>query len=369
MSKPRIFVGVGTEVVLRAMIPAAKRIVESGRESGAGWPEDVYLVTGDSDRRSQHQFEKARLPADRALYVPLSLNQVKESITRNRDEFRDAWRDAWLPMLKAAPDNGACMVPSLGRLMLKAARPRLMQQLQGIRRRLGDSVQPDIFVVFNPLSGTSRGSVYDLPRYLRYIWPDALITALLIYPVDLETVDASGAAIYRTNFIEALRILDHYSQPHDYDIYVDPKVGWETRSGELVNNILNFDHRYGNARLTGGGAGDGFAEHRLDGALGELFEHVVNFISGVALQDRLADWLLGRLSDVTLHRSAAEIAGHRTHCHAIHETRIAANAESFRAALVERGIQRILAPLSSDGRARQERTGDGPDELTDGYLA
>lgn len=363
MSKPRIFVGVGTEVVLRAMIPTARRIMDAGKRSGEGWPEDVFMVMGDSDRRAQHQFEKARLPADRASYVSLSLSQVKEALTRNRDEFRDAWRDEWLPMLKAAPDNGACMVPSLGRLMLKAARPRLMQYLQAIKRRMSDDARPDIFVVLNPLSGTSRGSTYDLPRYLRYVWPDAMITALLIYPVDLETVDQSGAAIYRTNFIEALRILDHYSHPGEYEIYMDPKVGWETRSGELVNNIMAFDHRYGNARLTRDGGG----EHRLEGGLGELFEHVVQFLFGVATHDRLADWMLGRLSDVTLHRSGAEVAGHRTHCHAIHETRIAADAESFRAALIERGIQRILEPLAGDAR-RGGGAGDEPDSLSDGYL-
>ena len=358
MGRAKLFVGTGTEVVIQAMIPACKEVLARSR---GRWPEDLFVLMADSDRRAQNRVREARLPADQAMYIHLSLEQVKEALARHREEFKDAWRSEWMPMVRTAPDNGACMVPSLGRLMIKAARPAIAQVLEAVERKLAgrDQGAPDIFMVMNPLSGTSRGSIYDLPRYLRYMWPDAKVHALLVYPVDLETMDARAARIYQTNFIEALRILDHFCVSRSFEVFMDPRTGWEKREGELVNNIFAFDSRYGNQRFSQLDR----STYRLDGGLTELFANVAGFMAGVALNDRLTDWLLGRLADVSMHQSGYQIAGHRTHCHALHETKLAVDFDAMRRALVERAVQRVLGPFVSGDGTRPEVEPTGLDFL------
>lgn len=344
MKKPRLFVGFGTEVVLQVLIPACQRIL-AHEES---WPEELCVLMADSDHRGRNRYMEADLPVDRVGYSQLSLQKVRDELKRNPDAFRDIYQPHHQDMLTAAPDNGACMLPILGRLMLRASRQDVLQELQVMKRHLGEvqDTPPDIFLVLNPLSGTSRGSVVDLPRYLRYLWPDAMITVMLIYPVGLESMDEGTSRIYQTNFIEALRLLEYASQPATYELYADPRKGWETQTGELVNNILAFDARYGNIRLSTNGS----REHHLEGGLAELFSKVGQTLSGIATHDRLSDWLMGRLSDVTLHRAGGQIEGHRTRVHAIHESRMAVAAGLFQKALVERAILSVLDPLMVDER-------------------
>lgn len=355
MPRARVFVGTGTEVVVQAVVPACRAILE--RRDGR-WPEDLWVVTADSDRRALNRVTEADLPAERVAYVPLSLQAVKDALARSREEFRDAWRPEWLPVVRTAPDNGACMVPSLGRLMFKAARPAILRHLRGIDRRLdaAGSGPPDIFFVMNPLSGTSRGSIYELPIMLRTVWPEARIHALVVYPVDVEALDPRTSRIYQTNFVEGLRILDHYSSERTWEVWSDQRGDWEERSGRLVDTIFAFDSTYGNKRL----ARLDRTGWRLEGGLPELLSHVAGLLADIATSDRLADWLLGRLADVGLHHATGEIAGHRTACGAVHVARMAVEADRLRAALQEQAVRRVLAPFvrrEGDGKG----THAGPD--------
>ncbi|GMV39625.1 MAG: hypothetical protein AMXMBFR64_13410 [Myxococcales bacterium] len=349
MARARLFVGSGTEVVVQAIVPACRTILDRlGR-----WPDDLWVLAADSDRRAGHRMHDADLPPDRVTYVPLSIQQVKDALARSRDEFKDAWRAEWLPIVRSAPDNGACMVPSLGRLMFRAARPAILRALRGVERRLGDGGAPDIYFVMNPLSGTSRGSIFDLPVMLRSVWPDARIHGLLVYPVDVESMDPRVSRIYQTNFVEALRILDHYTSERSWDVWDDAKGGWETREGRLLDTVFAFDATYGNRRL---GRGDSSALH-LEGGLGELLRHVADLLADIGTNDRLADWLLGRLADVGLHHATGEVAGHRTACAAVHVARVQVETDRLRQALVERAVARILAPFAVQVEERQALAG------------
>ena len=355
MPRSRLFVGTGTEVVVQAIVPACRAILD--RLDGR-WPDDLWVLAADSDRRSLNRVTDADLPAERVAYVPLSVQAVKDALARSKEEFRDAWRAEWLPVVRSAPDNGACMVPSLGRLMFKAARPAILRHLRGIERRLaaGESGPPDVFFVMNPLSGTSRGSIYELPIMLRTVWPDARIHALLVYPVDIEALDPRTSRIYQTNFVEALRILDHYTAERTWEVWSDTRGDWEDREGRLIDTIFAFDATYGNRRLA---RLDRPGWH-LDGGLPELLGHVAGLLVDVATSDRLADWLLGRLADVGLHHATAEVAGHRTACGAVHVARMAVEADRLRAALAEEAVRRVLAPFARrDLGARS--TSSGPD--------
>ena len=106
-----------------------------------------------------------------------------------------------------------------------------------------------------------------------------------------------------------------------------------------MDNIITFDGRYGNQRLKQLEVRD----FRLEGGVSDLLGQVAGFLSGISTHDRLMDTVLSRLADVTVQRSRAEVAGHRTHCHALHETRLTLDTEAFRRALVERGIVRVLS--------------------------
>lgn len=357
MARARLFVGTGTEVVLQAMVPASQTIRE---RLGGRWPDDLWVLTADSDRRAQHRMQEADLPADRVSYVPLSVQQVKDALARSRDEFKDAWRAEWLPIVRTAPDNGACMVPSLGRLMFRAARASLTRVLRGIERRLdaAGSGPPDVFFVMNPLSGTSRGSIFELPVLLRTVWPDARIHGLLVYPVGVESMDPRVSRIYQTNFVEALRIIDHYTSERSWDVWIDGKGAWEPREGRLLDTVFVFDATYGNRRL-GRLDRPGW---QLEGGLGELLGHVADLLADIGTNDRLADWLLGRLADVGLHHATGEIAGHRTACASVHIARVEVEAERLQQALVERAVARILAPFARrDEDDADRRSQAGPD--------
>ncbi len=343
MPKPILLVGAGTEVVVQVMLPTCQSINDRISDQ---WPESVFVWMADSDRRAQNRHREMNLSKTRAIYSHLSIHQVREALSRSPDAFKDVWQEAWKPLLRNAPDNGASALPVLGRLMLKATLATSIHQFEEYKREMEalDDGEPDIFVVFNPLAGTSRGSVYELPRYLRAIWPAATIHALVIYPFGLDRLDKQRTNIYRANFIEALRILDHFARSTTFDIYLDPQTGWESREGRLVDNILVFDGRYGNQRLKQLEV----REFRLAGGISEVMRQASDFLAGVAVQDRLADTILGRLADVTMQRSQAEVAGYRTHCHSLHQTRLTLDTDAFRRALVERGISRVLS--SFDGQ-------------------
>ncbi|MBH24212.1 MAG: hypothetical protein CMH57_07110 [Myxococcales bacterium] len=340
MSKPTVFIGAGTEVVVQAMIPTCQRILASGR-----WPEAVHVLMVDSDRRSQNRFREAALPESRARYVRLSIHQVREALSRHPEAFRDAWRPSWTPLLRDAPDNGASALPGLGRLMAKAARATLVHQLEEFRRQMSvtDEGPPDIFIVLNPLSGTSRGCVYELPRLARAIWPAATIHAIVTYPVGLERLDAQRRTLYSANFIEALQILERYARSQRFELFLDPQVGWEEREGQLVDNILAVDGRYGNQRLKQLDV----REFQLGGGVPELMTRVADLLVGIATGDRLVDAALGRLSNATMHRSRVEVAGRRSHCHALNVTRMAIDPDAFRRALIARGVARALEAFTT----------------------
>lgn len=337
MSKPVLFVGVGTEVVTQVMLPTCRAIMDARQSQ---WPDDCFVWMADSDRRAQNRHREAKLAKAQAAYTHLSIHQVREAISRNPAAFKDAWREEWKPLLREAPDNGASALPVLGRLMLKAARDSLMHQFGEYKRQMEalDAGPPEIFAVLNPLAGTSRGSVYELPRTLRAVWPGATIHALVIYPLGLERLDRQRASIFQSSFVEALRILEHYATPRPFEVYLDPQIGWEKREGQLIDNIICFDGRYGNQRLKQ----LDMREHQLRGGVSDAMGQVADLLSGVALKDSLTDTILSRLADVTMQRSRAMVAGHRTHYHALHQTRLTVDTEAFRKALLERGIQRVL---------------------------
>ena len=347
MTKPLLFAGVGTEVVVQGLLPACRKIL--AQRGARGWPGESWMLMADSDRRSQNRFREANLPQSQISYTHMSIHQLREGLSHNPDAFKDIWRESWRPLLRDAPDNGASAMPCLGRLMLRGAQATLMHQMEEFRRQMDvtDDGPPDIFVVLNPLSGTSRGSVYELPRQLRLMWPSSTIHALLIYPLDIDRLDRQRKNLYAANFIEALRILDHFSSRRTFDIYIDPQEGWEQREGQLVDNIIVFDGRYGNQRLKQLDV----REFRLEGGLTRLFERVAGFISGVATRDRLYDALLSHLSNATLQRSQTTVAGHRAHCHSMHESTLEIHQDTFRRALVERGIARVLAAFAPQERS------------------
>ena len=338
--KPRLFIGFGTEVVVQAMLPLCRAVLE--RTKGE-WPDEVFVLMADSDRRAQNRFRETELPSDRVAYLQLSLQQVRKAIPKGKREFKDVWRKELEGLVKDAPDNGACMVPALGRLLTRAARPAVVRQLRTLARHWAslEVATPDVFFVLNPLSGTSRGSISDLPAWVRAVWPEALLTALVVYPVDLDRLDPRTASIYQANFIEALRTLEYMAAEREVDVYIEPKTGWEKMTATLIDNVLVFDAIYGNERLEDL---DG-AEQRLEEGLSGLFNQVVSLLAGIATRDELADWLLGRLSDVTMHRSGAQVASRFSSCHALHETHLVFDGDAFRRALVERAVQRVLAPL------------------------
>lgn len=348
MSKPIVFIGAGTEVVVQAMIPTCQRMLAKDPR----WPDEVHVLMVDSDRRSQNRFREANLPEERVRYVKLSIHQVREALSRHPEAFRDTWREAWTPLLRDAPDNGASALPGLGRLMAKAARTTLVHQLEEFKRQMNvvDEGPPDVFVVLNPLSGTSRGCVYELPRLARAIWPAATLHALVTYPVGLERLDVQRRTLYSANFIEALQILNHYARPQRFELYLDPQIGWQEHKGALVDNILVFDGRYGNQRLKQLDV----REFQLSGGVPELMTRVADVLVGIATRDRLMDAALGRLSNATMHRSRVEVAGHRSHGHALHITRMAIDPDAFRRALIARGVNRALAAFTTTPQPQDE---------------
>lgn len=355
MSRSMLIVGCGTETILRGILPTCREVL---RRSGR-WPQHLYVLMADSDRRSQNRWRESSLPADQVLYVPLSVQQVKEALAFRSEEFKDCWRPEWTSMLQTAPTNGACMIPALGRLMVKAARPAFTQHLLGIQRRLQmeGAGTPEVFMIMNPVSGTSRGSIIDLPRFIQYVLPESNIHSLLVYPVNPEAMDPAVRRLFLTNFIEALRILENATTKSRFEVYMDPRKGWEERQGDLLKNIFTFDSRYGNRRL------EHLEEHefRLLGGLEELFDEVKDFLAGVACGDRLYDWFLGRIADVAMHRSSYRIAGHRTHCHSVHSGDFHIDNKRLRDVATEWAVARIMGPLAGAGQAATTESLHEPD--------
>lgn len=334
MRQPFVIVGCGTEVTGRVLLPTAERIRAA---NGGTWPDHVFVLAADGDEQSRARHAAARLPADRAPFVPLSMVQVREALAWRRDEFRDAWRDEWETLLVHGPDNGACMVPAIGRLMVKAARPSLLQHLHAFARRLAadGGKEPEVLLVFSPVSGTSRGSVLDLPRYVRSVFPDAAIQAVVLHPAGVEDLDPAVSRIFQANFVEALRLLERAARDRTWTAWVDDR--WETREGRLVDNVLSFDLAYGNLRLRH--LGD--PSRRLPGGLAALAERVVDFLAGVASGDPLYARGRARFADAEMHRSDRVAGGHRTFVHALHETRAWLDPAALRSALRDRALERL----------------------------
>lgn len=357
MTRPILFAGAGTEVVVQVLLPACSEIVH---RSGDKWPQDLFVLMADSDRRAQNRVRETDLPQGRIAYTHMSVHQLRERLARNPEAFRDTWQESWRPLLRDAPDNGASALPCLGRLMLKSAQGTLLHQLEEFRRQMNvtDDGPPDIFVVLNPLSGTSRGSVYELPRLLRYVWPAAVIHAVLIYPFGIDRLDRQRRSLYATNFIEALRIIDHYARRHTFEVYVDPQQGWTSREGTLLDNVIVFDGKYGNQRLKQLEV----REFRLRGGVAELMRHVVDFLAGIAVHEPLSDALLSHISNATLQRSKTSIAGHPAHCHSVHASRLAIDQDTFRRALIERGVARVLSSFAKEA-VKPARPDDPTDKL------
>jgi hypothetical protein len=339
MRQPFIIIGAGTEVVNRVVLPTCVRL----RDEAGGWPDHVYALATDGDEQTRSRHAAARLPADRVPFVPLSMVQVREALAWRRTEFRDAWRDDWESLLVHGPDNGACMVPAIGRLMVKAARPMLMQHLQAFARRLAaqGGKAPEIFIVWSPVSGTSRGSVLDLPRYVRSVFPDAAIQGVILFPVGAEELDPAVGRIFQANFVEALRLIDHHARVHTYEAWVDDSQGWQSFDGRLVDNVFAFDERYGNTRWRHLGT----TGRRLGGRLEALSDRVVDFLAGTIGGDRLYERTRARFADAEMHWSDRVLAGHRTYVHAVHETRAWVDLADFKRALAERALMRLGSKL------------------------
>jgi len=357
MTRPILFAGTGTEVVVQVLLPACGEIL---RRAADKWPQDVFVWMADSDRRAQNRVRETDLPQGRIAYTHMSIHQLREHLARNPEAFRDAWKEEWRGLLRDAPDNGASALPCLGRLMLKSAQGTVLHQLEEFRRQMSvtDDGPPDIFVVLNPLSGTSRGSVYELPLLLRVVWPSAVIHAVLIYPFGIDRLDRQRRNLFATNFVEALGVIDRYARRQTFEVYVDPQQGWTQHEGTLIDNVIVFDGKYGNQRLKQLEV----REFRLRGGVAELMRHVVDFLAGIATHDALSDALLSHISNATLQRSKTDIAGHPAHCHSLHASRVAMEQETFRRALIERGVARVLASFAREP-VRPARPEDPTDKL------
>ncbi len=344
MRQPFIIVGAGTDVSTRVILPACQRI----REMHGSWPNHVYALIADGDEQTRTRYTQAKLPADRAAFVPLSLVQVREALAWRRDEFRDAWRDDWQQLLVQGPDNGACMVPAIGRMMMKAARPAIIQHLRAFERRLDaqGGKAPEIYVVWSPVSGTSRGSVVDLPRYLRAIFPESPIHAVVVHPVGVEELDPAVARIFQANFIEALRLIDHYSNTVSYETWVDDQAGWQRFEGRLVDTVFSFDEQYGNTRFRHLAE----TQRTLPGRLEALTSRVADFLAGVAGGDPLYERMRARFADAEMHRADRRLAGHRTYLFGVHEARASLDMKAFKQALIERVMERIGGRLAEAKR-------------------
>ncbi len=357
MRQPYIIVGCGTEVSGRVLLPLAERLRQS---EGGGWPEHVCLLMADGDEQTRARHAARRLPADRAPFVPLSMVQVRDALAWRPEEFEEAWREPWEELLHNGPDNGACMIPAVGRLMLKAARPTLIQHLEGFARRLearGAKV-PEIFCVFSPVSGTSRGSIYDLPRYCRAVFPDAAIEAVVLHPQGLGDLDPDVARIFQTNFVEAARVLERHLEADPWEAWVDDSVGHEVFEARAIDNVFAFDGRYGNTRLRRSDA----PSPALRGGLGALCDRVVDMLAGIAAGDPLWARARARFADAEMHRSEGLLEGHRTAWTAVHELRARLDEGLMREALVEHAMARIgdhISRLATPPDPDEVRTAGG----------
>lgn len=354
MRQPFIVVGAGTDVSTRVILPMCERIRGEER-SGDRFPEHVYALIADGDEQTRTAHARAELPADRVPFVPLSLVQVREALAWRRDEFSDAWREPWEDLLMHGPDNGACMVPAIGRMMIKAARPAIMQHLRAFERRLaaqGGKV-PEVFVVWSPVSGTSRGSVLDLPRYIRAVWPDAAIHAVVVHPVGVEELDPAVGRIFQTNFIEALRIIDAASSPREYKAWVDDQHGWQSFEARLVDTVFAFDHRYGNTRLRHLSA----AAQTLSPDLSDVLARVVDFLAGTLSGEPLWERVRARFADADMHRADRQLAGHRTYLFGVHEARLEIGLKTLKAALQKRAVERLTGAIAAAHRGGLKDSG------------
>jgi len=348
MRQPFILVGAGTDVSTRVVLPVCERLKAMKGAGTDGFPEHVFALIADGDEQTRTAHARSELPADRVPFVPLSLVQVREALAWRKDEFSDAWRDTWQDLLVHGPDNGACMVPAIGRMMVKAARPAIIQHLRAFERRLaaqGGKV-PEVFIVWSPVSGTSRGSVLDLPRYIRAVFPDAAIHAVVVHPVGVEELDPAVGRIFQANFVEALRIIDHYSARRPYRTWVDDQKGWQDFDARLVDTVFAFDHRYGNLRFRHLSA----PAKTLSADVGDVFQRVVDFLAGTLGGEALWERVRARFADADMHRADRELAGHRTYLFGIHEARLRFDAAVLKQALMQRATERLSRALAKAHR-------------------
>ncbi len=347
MKQPFILIGAGTEVAKRVILPACERI----RDTQQRWPEHVFALVADGDESTRSRYQQARLPSDRAAFVPLSVAQVREALTWRETELQANWRGDWDALVKGGPDNGASMLPVMGRLMVQAARPAIVGHLEAIRRRLAPKggKAPEVFLVFSPVSGTSRGSVVDLPRYVRAVFPDAHIHAVVLHPTGLEAMERATSRLFQANFVEALKLIERETSAQTYTLWLDDAEGFRTVTGRVIDSVFAFDERYGNLRRSHLNQ----PSRVLPGSLESLTERVVDFLAGTVQGDNLYERARGRLADAETHRGEALVAGHRTYVHAVHEVRATLNIDSLKRALVERALERISRRLV-EGRAHEE---------------
>ena len=285
------------------------------------------------------------------------MGQVREALTWRQAELEDTWSEDLEALVQRGPDNGASMLPALGRLMVQASRPAIVGHLEAVRRRLAPkgAKAPEVFVVLSPVSGTSRGSLIDLPRYVRGVFPDAHIHAVVIHPVGLEEMDRATSRLFQANFIEALKLIERETQEQTYRVWLDDAEGWRSTTGRVIDSVFSFDERYGNLRRSHLNA----PSRTLPGRLEAVSERVQDFLTGTLTGDSLYERARGRLADAETHRGEGVIAGHRTYVHALHEVRATLNIESLRRALVERGLERVSRRLAR-GRSYEELGGGSP---------
>ena len=348
MSTPHLLVAAGTESSIRGALAACLR----ARERAGALPDDLYALVADGDDATRTAVERAGLPGDRVVYVPLSLAAVRDARTFRPEEMADGWRPEWEGLLTGAPDNGAGGLPALGRLMLRAARPAVVQHLHGFHRRITERSgrDPEVWILWSPVSGTSRGSVADLPRWVRATWPEARVHGVVVQPVGLDDLDPDRARLYQTNFIEAVRLMEHLARRPTFRVWSDETRGWVEREARLLDDVVAFDGHYGNRRLSA----PGDPMRTLSGGLPAVFARVAELLAAVATGDRLAERMRSRLTDAARQRGEALLDVQRTALVAVHEATLELDEATFREALIARALARVgrglgaLAPEIGD---------------------
>ena len=106
--------------------------------------------------------------------------------------------------------DGNSMSPAKGRAALSLCLPRIREALLDFKRQLGNE---DVLLLslVSPHSGTSSGTVIDLPLLIKEIFPSARTMVLLMLPVRVQEAHKRG--VYAFNTLNRLKILKRGLEP------------------------------------------------------------------------------------------------------------------------------------------------------------